>query len=544
MAEGARVALVIGNSAYGSGSILKNPSNDARDIASAFTRIGFSGISADDSPGNPRVVGPMFDLDHRQLREAIAAFARAADGAEQAVMYYAGHGIEVGGQNYLVPINANLRKVTDVGFETVSLTELLNALEGSAGLKLIILDACRDNPFRNLFVKTRGLSRGLDRVEPSRDILVAYAAKHGTVALDGNGRNSPFATAFLDHVEEPGLEIRNFFGEIRDSVLEITGYQQEPFLYGTLGRRQEYLVPFVGREEDAVARDLWMTIKTSDDPSDYEGFVVEFPQSQFSPLAKRNSEKFVKAANDIAVLMRFKANYPSSPRISTVDQQIAKFAVSSTGLGVGAKYPDTRKEKDIGNQRTPIHLPTYEIVVGVVSAVLSGATYGIPILSLAFGTWNFSGGLSARGYGQIHTGIIFGVAVLVVMHHRGLTGAPKFVGLILSTLVLWIIYSSVALSVIAPVVVFWTWAPASLLTFFFGFGAAALLSVLTQWFCDRIIKLRPVILTALTGGIAGLALWLDFKMDLGGVPWFTFLIWEPTVLASLSLTMRDRLTQL
>jgi len=130
MAERARVALVIGNSAYASASILKNPANDARDIASAFARIGFSGISTDDSPSEYRAVVPMLDLDHRQLREAIAAFARAADGAEQAVMYYAGHGIEVGGQNYLVPVDANLRKITDVGFQTVSLNELLDALGG------------------------------------------------------------------------------------------------------------------------------------------------------------------------------------------------------------------------------------------------------------------------------------------------------------------------------------------------------------------------------------------------------------------------------
>jgi hypothetical protein len=537
MTERIRVALVIGNSAYGSASILKNPSNDARDIASAFTRIGFSGVSTDHSFAGPGAVVPMFDLDHRQLREAIAAFARAADGAEQAVMYYAGHGIEVGGQNYLVPVDANLRAVTDVGLKTVSLSELLNALDNSTGLKLVILDACRDNPFRNLFVRTRGLSRGLNRIEPpSRDILVAYAAKHGTVALDGDGRNSPFATALLEHVEKPGLEVRNFFGEIRDSVLEITENQQEPFLYGTLGRKQEYLVPVVGREDDVIAHNLWNQIKDSDDPSDHEGFLVEFPKSQFALSAKRISEKLINAANDVDVLNRFKENHPSSPRIALVDRQIAILSASQCQTD---EANERLRGTNRGKQNAAIHFPSYELLVGIVAGVVSGATYHIPLLSL-----DFSNGLSTSGYAQIHTGIIFGLAILICLHHLGLKRGPKFIGLVMSALVLWVVYANVALFIVVSMAFGETWIISLIKMFSIGLVTAALLSVSTQWLCDQLVEFRPIVVTALIGGVASLVLALDVKIDPTGVPWLTFLIWEPTVLTSLSLTMRDRIAKL
>jgi hypothetical protein len=532
MPDGLRVALVIGNSTYESASSLKNPSNDARAIAMAFTKIGFSGISLEDSAGGIPTVVPMLDLDHRQLREAIAAFARAADGAEQALMYYAGHGIEVGGQNYLVPVDARLKKISDVGFRTVALNELLDALAHSSGLKVVILDACRDNPFRNLMVNTRGLSRGLNRVEPAnRDILVAYAAKHGTVALDeSGGNNSPFTTAFLEHIEEPGLEIRNFFGEVRDSVLKITKNQQEPFLYGTLGRKQEYLVP-AARGEDIRARALWSEIKASDDPLDYEGFLAEFPESPFAPLAVRNAERFIRAANDVGVLKRIKANYPSSQRVSLVDRKIADI-LESLSFATADTEPVGRFRKN-----SPTHFPTYEIFVGIVAAVLSSVTLGVPLPGLDV----FRGGFSTSGFAKIHTGIIFGTALLICMRRLGLKRRPEFVGLVSGALVLWIIYVNAYTLIVIRSVLAETSTIAILAEIFcLGFMVAALLSISTQWLCDRIVVLRSVAITALMGGVASFLLPLDVRISNGGF-WLTFLAWEPAVLASLSITMRDRM---
>ncbi len=247
MSEGKRVALVIGNSAYSSASLLKNPVNDARDIANALARVGFSGVTPNvstDSVSDVEPLVPLFNLNYDRLRRAIAAFARIAEDADQAVFYYAGHGIEVGGRNYLIPIDAMLQHARDVEFETASLDQVMGAVEDGNGLRLIILDACRDNPFRSRMISTRTVSRGLSIVEPpSNHMLVAYSSKHGTVALDGNTGNSPYAIALLNYLEQPGLEIGELFREVQDFVLEATARRQEPRTYGSLGRRKYYLVP-------------------------------------------------------------------------------------------------------------------------------------------------------------------------------------------------------------------------------------------------------------------------------------------------------------
>ena len=173
------------------------------------------------------------------MRRALGEFAAVAAGADVALLYYAGHGIEVSGQNYLVPTDARLNGAGDVDFETVDLTTATAALERAAGLKLLILDACRDNPFRSRLQQgggTRSISRGLARVEPNgRDIVVAYAAREGTTAADGEGTNSPYTAALLKHIGTPGLDVRLLFGKVRDDVVSATGGEQEPYIYESLG---------------------------------------------------------------------------------------------------------------------------------------------------------------------------------------------------------------------------------------------------------------------------------------------------------------------
>lgn len=231
-ASAKRVALVIANSEYEHTDKLLNPANDARALADAFKRLNFDSVTLKEN------------LDYRNLRLALKDFANTSTGAELALVYFAGHGIEVSGQNYLIPTDARLDSAADVDFEGIALPSVLSSVDGAQTLKMVILDACRNNPFRSRMFKRRGtrsIGRGLAKVEPDRNTLVAFAAKEGTVALDGDGKHSPYANALLQVVEEPGVEIGFMFRRVRDMVLKATGQRQEPFTYGSLGGTPIYL---------------------------------------------------------------------------------------------------------------------------------------------------------------------------------------------------------------------------------------------------------------------------------------------------------------
>jgi hypothetical protein len=230
-----RVALVIGNGAYQNVPQLPNPPRDAGLIGDALRQAGFEVMQAN-------------DLDHDGLIRALRGFGKAADGADWAVVYYAGHGMEMGGTNYLIPIDAKLETDRDVGFEAVPLDQVRSAIEGANSLRMIILDACRNNPFVAVMQRSAGvgrdIGRGLARVEPDQGTLIAYAAREGTIASDGNGTNSPYASALASHLVEPGVEVDRLFRLVRDDVLDATGKKQEPFVYGSLsGRQSFYFVP-------------------------------------------------------------------------------------------------------------------------------------------------------------------------------------------------------------------------------------------------------------------------------------------------------------
>jgi len=185
------------------------------------------------------------DLRKDALTSALRDFARQAETADWAMVYYAGHGMEVGGVNYLIPVDAKIASDRDVGFEAVPLDQVLNAAERAKRLRLVILDACRDNPFANQMKRTmtlasRSVSRGLAAVEPDAGTLVVYAAKDGEMALDGQGANSPFASAFVANMRKPGLEVRRLFDVVRDDVMEATNRAQKPFSYGSISGRQDF----------------------------------------------------------------------------------------------------------------------------------------------------------------------------------------------------------------------------------------------------------------------------------------------------------------
>jgi len=222
-----RVALVVGNSAYKNVGRLVNPTNDAKSLAAMLQSAGFDAVQLHQN------------LGIRELRRAINDFSDISRDADVAVIYYSGHGIELNGLNYLIPVDAVLDRDTDVPYETFSLDNLLQVLEPTRRVRLIMLDACRDNPFMSRMkrtVGTRAIGRGLAPVEPSAvNTLVGFAAKAGSYALDGEGVNSPYAAAVLNNLTTPGLDLRIAFGRVRDEVLKTTRNRQEPFLYGSLG---------------------------------------------------------------------------------------------------------------------------------------------------------------------------------------------------------------------------------------------------------------------------------------------------------------------
>ena len=161
-----------------------------------------------------------------------------------AMVYFAGHGVEIEKQNYLIPVDAKLESDSDVLFDTIPLDLISEAVSGATTLRMVLLDACRNNPFLGRIKSTgRAIGQGLSPFEPTGGTLVAYAAKGGTTALDGTGRNSPFMKGLLEHIEQPGLDIALMFRKVRDTVLAETGNRQEPFIYGSLPGREIYLVP-------------------------------------------------------------------------------------------------------------------------------------------------------------------------------------------------------------------------------------------------------------------------------------------------------------
>lgn len=232
-----RVALVVGNGTYTHIGQLPNPGNDASDVSSALRRLGFQ-------------VTVVFDANRAELTDALREFTRRSAGADASLVFYAGHGIEMDGVNYLLPVDARLERDTDVRYETVTLDDVLAATVG-AGLRLVILDACRNNPLARSMqrtVATRSVSQGsfgeLNEGLLGEQTLVAYSAAAGTTAADGTGRNSPYTTALLEYLQEP-LEIGVLFRRVRARVLELTGQRQRPHEYQSL-LTEHFLSSFTG----------------------------------------------------------------------------------------------------------------------------------------------------------------------------------------------------------------------------------------------------------------------------------------------------------
>lgn len=299
-----KVALVIGNAKYAEVAPLKNPENDAVDMAAALSEIGFD-------------VTVKLNADIETFDDALGEFQQKAEGSEVAVIFYAGHGIEFENRNYLLPVDAALEKESQIRYKTLELERLEEAVSGASKLRMVFLDACRNNPFANR-IQARGgksrsvIGRGLAKVEPTEGTVVAYSAKGGTTASDGDGRNSPYTAALLKYVRQPDLDVDRLLRMVRDDVLKATNREQEPFDYGSLPAETISLnakdvsnTPATKESSGSTsvspdplnnaAKEAWDAVKDSTLRSDFETIIRLFPTTFYATLAQNRIAEIDKS---------------------------------------------------------------------------------------------------------------------------------------------------------------------------------------------------------------------------------------------------------
>jgi Caspase domain/Putative peptidoglycan binding domain len=291
-----RVALVLANGAYVHAPPLPNAARDGAAMAEALRRIGFE-------------VYEGLDLSLEASRGVLRDFAYALADAELALFFYAGHGLQVGGENYVVPVDARLEQELDLAFQALPLSQITGAIEREDRTAILILDACRDNPFVPRISRTLSRSRttgqGLAEISPGLGTLVVFATDPGKVAFDGQGENSPFTAAFLRYAETPGLEVRQLMTRVRRDVLDATDGAQRPWDNSSL-LSDVYLVPAVAEPAAEAAppaplppaiasgptdeQRYWDGVQQIADPAlkgqALDAYLAEFPQGRFAKLAE------------------------------------------------------------------------------------------------------------------------------------------------------------------------------------------------------------------------------------------------------------------
>lgn len=281
-----RVALVIGNGAYAPAPSLPNPESDATAMASALERLGFEVIRG-------------IDLDLAGMRMAIRDFSVAVEGADIALFFYAGHGVQVSGQNYLIPVDADLKRESDLDFGAIDISLVMRQMERAARTKIVLLDACRDNPFETALTRSMGrtrsqkaLGRGLAPIDAGGGSLIGFATDPGDVAFDGEGNHSPFTEALLRHLETPNLEVNVLMTRVRADVFETTNQRQRPWtttsligeVYLNADKVEVTVAAPTGQADLELA--LWQAVSGSNAASDYQAYLDQFPDGTFAGLAR------------------------------------------------------------------------------------------------------------------------------------------------------------------------------------------------------------------------------------------------------------------
>ena len=302
-----RVALVIGNSAYAGVGALTNPKDDAALVAETLGGEGFK-------------VTLVQDAKHEAMLKALRRFSDEADQADWALVYYAGHGIEVGGVNYLLPIDVELREDRDAEDEAVSLDRVLRAVEKAHKLRLVILDACRNNPFTSTMkrsIYTRAVvDRGFAPVEPPAGILVVYAAEAGQVAEDGASGHSPFTAALTRRLQEPGLEVRRLFDVVTADVLDTTRGHQRPYQYGSNPSREAfYFTPPAPATPSISEGTITAIINATTTADQLTSLIANLPEGPQKERAKARAE---------ALKQTLTASLPPQPSIPAASSPSAE----------------------------------------------------------------------------------------------------------------------------------------------------------------------------------------------------------------------------
>lgn len=305
-AEARKVALVIGNSDYSNTSRLTNPANDIRIIAASAKQAGFDDVTI------------AADLAVNDFQKAMRDFRAKADGAEVAMVYYAGHGIEAQGKNWLIPTDAQLKSDLDLPYEAINLDRMMEAVSG-AQIRMVVLDSCRNNPFgRSWRSGTRAVENGLAGVEAD-DVLVIFAAAPGQTAADGTAGNSPFATSLAKRLPQPDTPVQLLGGLIRDDVLKATGGSQRPFVSASITGTPVYLVPRTAVAAPAASGDrtaiediLWKGAVAENSVRAFSAYLAEFPSGKFASEASDNIGRLLRkpAAPTMAVATLAKAPSP------------------------------------------------------------------------------------------------------------------------------------------------------------------------------------------------------------------------------------------
>lgn len=334
-----RVALVIGNSKYVHAVALPNPANDAHLIASTLRNAGFQVIEG-------------VDQDNAGMHSLISQFTEQSYDAELAVIFYAGHGMQVDGKNFLIPVDAELTSPAYLKTRTVQIDDFMAALPPEPAVGIIILDACRDNPLARTLAaslpKSRSMGSGLAPVEAKSDgvgtggLLIAYATDPGAIAFDGNGVDSPYSTALARHLTEPGVEIQSALTRVRGEVTETTQGRQRPWHNASLGREvflgkfPEQAAPAAEPVADAsnaaatpapsdppsweVEQRLWDEASKRNTVPFYEAYLDQFPNGRFATVARLNIDqlKDSKAENrQVAAVDTDEANANSGSAVRT-----------------------------------------------------------------------------------------------------------------------------------------------------------------------------------------------------------------------------------
>ena len=380
-----RVAFVVGNGAYKNVAPLPNPSIDAKAIAGALRNVGFEVVEGS-------------NLTRDKMTERLLDFGKKAQGADVAVFFYAGHGIAISGTNYLLPIDADIKSEMDVKLgAAINIDLTLEQTMGDAKVKLVFLDACRDNPFAakiksNNATRSVNVQTGLAEMKSGEGTLIAFATGPGQTALDGTeGGNSPFTRALLANITQPGIEIQQAMTKVRAQVNEETSKGQLPWghtnLIGSvyLNGTPAPAAPGAAPKAPAVAAvspgsevevEFWRSIKDSNKPEELQAYLTNYPNGQFRPLA----------LSRMAALESGKTDKDSQTRNLTTGIDPATFTAESSQVTEDQIGLDKGQRRDVQRRLNGLGFDTK------VTGVFNESTRGV------IKRWQAARGYTTSGY--------------------------------------------------------------------------------------------------------------------------------------------------